>query len=164
MKTDPPVGIIRWLNGPQFLGVFRSTGQCDYEGCYRGLHVCIEAKEVREARFNFRSKLKPEQYKRMAATCAAGGVAGVFVRHAPPNVKPVAYMLPFHGLRLMMKSGEKSVSMNNPVVRKPPYLLEWWRGDAVERIEEWLDNQVHESMMRMLDGDEGEDDEAMEGD
>ncbi len=162
MKTDPPVGIIRWDKGPRFVGVFRSTGQCDFEGCYRGLHVCIEAKEVREARFNFRSKLKLEQYKRMAATHAAGGVAGVFVRHAPANAKPVSYMLPFAGLRLMMQSGEKSVSMKNPVILKPPYALDWWSSSAVEQIEDWLDEQVHESMMRTL-GPEGGDEAAMDG-
>lgn len=81
VKTDPPVRVLRMLEKGRFEGCFLSAGQCDFEGCFRGVHACLEAKDCHEPSFPV-SKIREGQWKRLEATTRLGGISGLLLRFA----------------------------------------------------------------------------------
>lgn len=81
VKTDPPVRVFKMLGGARFEGCFSAAGQCDFEGGFRGRHVCLEAKDCAQASFP-RAKIREGQWKRLEDANAHGAISGLLLRFA----------------------------------------------------------------------------------
>lgn len=98
--TDPPVV---WT--PRRM-IFKTKGMADFEGGYHGIHVCLEAKEIAEARLNFKSKIKDHQVDRLRASRYQGGMSGLLIRFTGVNRQ---FGLPALALFEMMNTGANSI-------------------------------------------------------
>ena len=84
VKTDPPVRVFKMLGGAKFEGCFAAAGQCDFEGGFRGVHVCLEAKDCHDGAFP-KAKIRDGQWKRLEAARETGAISGLLVRFAGPT-------------------------------------------------------------------------------
>jgi len=104
--TEAPMRVIRGRP------IRMSKGMLDFEGGWRGIHLALDAKEINEPRFNFRSKIKEHQTERMRACLTTGGASGILVRFADHGV---AYGLHAREIIRMMNAGTKSVKYSDVV-------------------------------------------------
>jgi len=101
VKTDPPVRVFRMLGGAKFEGCFSAAGQCDFEGGWHGRHVCLEAKDCREAAFP-RTKIRQGQWDRLEAAEAQGAISGLLLRFVGETAdKDEMWLVEFGALRAL---------------------------------------------------------------
>lgn len=81
VKTDPPVVATNYTKNGTFTGRFKAAGQCDFEGCFRGLHACLEAKDCHEPMF-LKDRIRTGQWDRLYETWRIGGLAAILLRFA----------------------------------------------------------------------------------
>jgi penicillin-binding protein-related factor A (putative recombinase) len=87
------------LGGAKFEGCFSAAGQCDFEGGFKGRHVCLEAKDCHEGAFP-KSKIRDGQWKRLEAADRMGSISGLLLRFAGDTAdKDQMWLVEFGALR-----------------------------------------------------------------
>ena len=81
VKTDPAVTITKMLDKGLFQGRFKTGGQCDFEGGFQGIHVCLEAKDCHQEVF-LKDRIRPGQWDRLYETWQMGAISGLLLRFA----------------------------------------------------------------------------------
>jgi len=104
VKTDPPVTRIGGKDAKgRFTAVHRVGGQCDFEGGFMGLHVCLEAKDCGEDLF-LKSRIRTHQWDRLYDTWQMGGVAGVLLRFCGDTAdKDAVWLVEFGAVRYLFQ-------------------------------------------------------------
>ena len=111
-KQDPPIAYMRNLRGASFEARYIARGGLDFEGGHGSFFIGIEAKDIFDNRFNFKSKLKQHQLERMKELDSAGASALLAVRfksEAGDNACFITYPL----LKLWMDEGKKSFTVKD---------------------------------------------------
>ena len=105
VKTDPPVTRIGGKDAKgRFTAVHRVGGQCDFEGGFQGLAVCLEAKDCSTAMF-LKSRIRTHQWDRLYDTWQMGGISGLLLRFCGEVANDDAvWFLEFGVLRYLFQS------------------------------------------------------------
>jgi len=111
-KQDPPIAYIRNLRGTSFEARYIARGGLDFEGGYGAFFIGIEAKDIFDKRFNFKSKLKKHQLERMKKLDGAGASALLAVRFKSDDGDKACF-IPCPLLRWWLDKGMKSFSVQD---------------------------------------------------
>lgn len=103
VKTDPGVAVTAVLGKGEFRARFKAGVQCDYEGGFKGLAVCLEAKDCSTGLF-LRDRIRAHQWDRMYDTWQMGGISGLLLRFAGEIAEQdMVWLVEFGALRALFE-------------------------------------------------------------
>ena len=79
-KTEPCPRIVKNLGKGRFEVVFTGSGILDFSGCWDGMYVELDAKDITGDRFRFSRDMKKAQIQRIKDLRAEGGKVGLIIR------------------------------------------------------------------------------------